>query len=108
MSEQIRKDLFSVQQDGQVWRWVRHAAAPKVARWESRECWPTQAQAEQAAQAIAPLFFGIYVANLSTAPLMGDPLHGAWRAAGSPTCGATWADVPTVEAAENREDYIGD
>lgn len=47
------------------------------------------------------------LAFASAGLLMGEPHHATWRAAGSPSCGATWEDAPPVEAEQDREEYIG-
>lgn len=89
----LRKDLFTVKQDGQCWRWVRYAIPCGI--YTSEEGFISEEAATATAQRIAPLLGGIYVAQLSQALGGYVPFQQ--------TKGA-YADV---QFEQDREDWVG-
>ena len=76
-----RKDVFTVQRDGNVYRWYRY-------RWpcgifSSKESFTTADAATEAAQVVAQCENAIF-----TSAYTGDPAVARWAGEGAPTCGA--------------------
>lgn len=95
-----RKDVFTAQRDGNVYRWFRY-------RWpvgvlSSTEGFTTLAAAEEAGRTVAQCYNGLYASAYT-----GDPAVATWAAEGAPSCGADWSGNYDVDSAENREDHIG-
>ena len=98
---QHKKDVFTVQRDGNIYRWFRY-------RWpcgvlSSTEGFVTLADAEEAGRLVAQSFGGLYASAYT-----GDPAVARWAGEGAPTCGATWTgDYSDVLPADQRDNHIG-
>lgn len=94
------KDVFTVQRDGNVYRWYRY-------RWpcgilSSKESFASVEAATEAATVVAKCENALF-----TSAYTGDPAVARWASEGAPSCGATWTGDYDVLPADQRDDYIG-